>query len=157
MGRAHETSGKREMSLKKDKKRKDKAQKKLEKKEAKKSNNFDDMIAYVDEFGNISSTPADLSLKEKVNADEILVSVPRKTEESPKENIRTGVVTFIDSSKGYGFIKDSSSRQDVFVYLGNVKEPLKEKDTVTFEIIKTQRGPNAQNVKLVQNLPESEN
>jgi cold shock CspA family protein len=150
MSRARETSGKRELSIKKDKKRKDKAQKKLDKKESKKGGNFDDMIAYVDEFGNISSTPADLSKKEKINAEDIQINVPRRTEESQKESVRTGVVTFIDSAKGFGFIKDSATKQDVFVFLGNVSEPLKENNIVTFEVIKTPRGPNAQNVKVVR-------
>ena len=150
MGRAHETSGKKEVGIKKDKKRKEKAKKKLEKKESKKGGSFDDMLAYVDEFGNITSTPTDLTKKEKVNAEDIEVFVPKRSNESTKETIRTGVVTFLSTTKGFGFIRDIAANQDVFVHLGSLSEPIKENNKVTFEVIKTQRGPNAVNVKVIK-------
>ena len=59
MGRSQETFGKKEVRNKKDKKRKDKEQKRAKKKSEGKKSNFDDMIAYVDEFGMITSTPPD--------------------------------------------------------------------------------------------------
>ncbi|MFN8258494.1 MAG: cold shock domain-containing protein [Bacteroidales bacterium] len=149
MGRANETSGKRELNLKRDKKRKEKEQKKLVKKETKSSKSFDDMIAYVDEFGNLSSTPKDLSEKEEINIEDIQINVPRRTEDQTRDIIRTGIVTFVDSSKGFGFIKDIETKQDVFVYLGNLNLTLKENNKVTFEVVKTQRGLNANNVKIV--------
>ena len=58
MGRSQETSNKKEVKNKKDKKRKDKEKKRLIRKESGKSS-YAVMIAYVDEFGKISSTPPD--------------------------------------------------------------------------------------------------
>ena len=68
MGRSQESFNKKEVRNKKAKKRKDKA----EKREAKKGqdkNSFEDMIAYVDEFGNITSTPPDPKRKRAVVKD----------------------------------------------------------------------------------------
>ncbi len=64
MGRSQESFNKKEVKSKKDKKRKEKEKKRLLKKESGK-NSFDDMIAYVDEFGVISSTPPDPNKKSK--------------------------------------------------------------------------------------------
>ena len=57
MSRAKETFNKKEIQKRKEKKRKDKVQKRLEKKESDSKNSPDDMIAYVDEYGRITSTP----------------------------------------------------------------------------------------------------
>ncbi len=59
MGRSQETFGKKEVRTKKEKKRKEKEQKRAKRKSEGKKSNFDDMIAYVDEFGKITSTPPD--------------------------------------------------------------------------------------------------
>ena len=59
MGRSQETFGKKEVRSKNEKKRKEKDQKRAKKKSEGKKSNFDDMIAYVDEFGKITSTPPD--------------------------------------------------------------------------------------------------
>jgi hypothetical protein len=59
MGRSQETFGKKEVRTKKEKKRKEKEQKRAKRKSEGKKNSFDDMIAYVDEFGKITSTPPD--------------------------------------------------------------------------------------------------
>jgi S-adenosylmethionine hydrolase len=56
MGRSQETLGKKEVRNKKEKKRKEKLEKREKKKNEGKST-FNDMIAYVDEFGKIRSTP----------------------------------------------------------------------------------------------------
>jgi hypothetical protein len=63
MGRSQETFNKKEVKNKKEKKRKDKEKKRLIRKETGKKSSFDDMIAYVDEYGKISSTPPDPSKK----------------------------------------------------------------------------------------------
>ena len=61
MGRSKETFGKKEVRNKQLKKRKEKEKRRLEKKEQDKKSNFDDMLAWVDENGQICSTPPDLS------------------------------------------------------------------------------------------------
>ena len=59
MGRSQETTGKKEVRNRKEKKRKEKAEKKAKRKTEGKKSSFDDMIAYVDEFGKITSYPPD--------------------------------------------------------------------------------------------------
>ena len=148
MGKPRETYGKKDVRAKKEKKRKEKEQKRLERKENKSSGRLEDMIAYVDEFGNITSTPPDLSQRTTINAEDIDVAVPRSSESNSEESLHKGIVSFFDSTKGYGFIKDQSNQRDIFVHLNGLLEPIKENNLVTFEVVKSPKGLNAVNVKI---------
>jgi cold shock CspA family protein len=149
MARSQETFGKKEVRIKKEKKRKEKEKKKLERKEGGGGKSFDDMIAYVDEYGNITSTPPDLTKKKVViNAEDIQTSIPKSIASDTNEKIRKGVVTFFNDSKGFGFIKDSANQQSVFVHVNGLLDQIKENNKVTFEIVSGAKGPNAINVKL---------
>ncbi len=60
MSKSQETWNKKEREKKKQKSRQDKLEKRQERKEnAKEGKSFDDMLAYIDENGNLSSTPPD--------------------------------------------------------------------------------------------------
>ncbi len=149
MGRMHETSNKKEVQNKKEKKRKEKEKKRLERKESSKSsNNPEDMIAYVDEFGNLSSIPPDLTKRSKINAADIEISVPRNRESGTENVIRKGIVTFFNDSKGFGFIKDLNTQESIFVHIKGLLEPVKENSKVIFEVEKGVKGLNAFNVKI---------
>lgn len=149
MGRSNDTFGKREVKAKKDKKRQEKEQKRNEKKQqGRDGKSFDDMIAYVDEFGNITSTPPDLSNKEIINAEDIEIGIPRTLASETEDNRREGIVAFFDEKKGFGFIKDVITKQNVFVHINALEEPIKENNKVTFEMIKGPKGMNAINVKI---------
>lgn len=146
MGKSQETWNKKENEKKKQKKKKDKEARKEERKaNAKEGNSFE--IAYVDEFGNFSSTPPDPKNKVKVKEEDIQISVPRHIV-SQADLIRKGVVTFFNDSKGYGFIKDLETHESVFVHVNNVNEPIKENNRVTFEVEMGPKGPNAVRVKI---------
>lgn len=147
MGRSKETFGKKEVRIKKEKKRKEKEQKRLERKESKGSS-FDDMIAYVDEFGNITSTPPDLSKRKEIDIESIEVSVRRSADMETEETVRKGIVSFFNHSKGFGFIKDSLTKEDVFVHINGLTEPIQENNVVTFEVERGPKGFNAVNVKI---------
>ena len=58
-----DTWNKKEREKKKQQTKKDKAERKQERKEAPKSKDLNDMLAYVDENGNLTTTPPDLSKK----------------------------------------------------------------------------------------------
>ena len=148
MGRSKETWNKKEAEKKKQKKRKDKEQKREERKTKDKAS-FDNMIAYVDENGNIVSTPPDPSKKKVIREEEIEVSVRKQPQGEPMDVIRTGKVTFFNDSKGYGFIQDKETQERVFVHVNALTESIKESDTVTFEVEMGHKGPNAVNVKVV--------
>ena len=149
MGKGRETYGKKDVRSKQEKKRKEKVQKRLERKENKGRGGLDDMIAYVDEFGNITSTPPE-TVRSTVNLEEIEIGVRKSAEPDPAELIRTGVVTYFDHNKGFGFIKDLVTQQDIFVHVNSLSEAIKEGDKVTFEVVRGMKGPNASNVKIIK-------
>ncbi|HEY9490034.1 MAG TPA: cold shock domain-containing protein [Chryseosolibacter sp.] len=147
MGKSQETWNKKENEKKKQKKKKDKEARREERKSNSKGNSFE--IAYVDEFGNFTSTPPDPKNKVKVNEEDIQISVPRHIA-TEADIIRKGIVTFFNDSKGYGFIKDLETHESVFVHINNVLQPIKENNKVTFEVEMGPKGPNAVKVKLTQ-------
>jgi cold shock CspA family protein len=147
MGKSQETSNKKEVKNKKDKKRKEKEKKRLIRKETGKSS-FDDMIAYVDEYGRISATPPDPTKKIQVESTDIELSATKSDVSQKADYVRKGVVTFFNDSKGFGFIRDMENKQSVFVHANNLQEPIKENNIVIFEIGKGPKGSTALNVKL---------
>jgi cold shock CspA family protein len=150
MGRSQETFNKKEVRTKKEKKRKEKAQKRLARKDNPKKGGLDDMIAYVDEYGRISSTPPDSTRKEKIKAEDIAVSVPRRENTGRPDPIRRGVVTFFNDSKGFGFIRDTETQESVFFHINNLEEHIAENNLVSFEILPGPKGPTAKNVRLIK-------
>ena len=147
MAKSTETFSKKE----KEKKRLKKAKDKKEKAEDRKSNSgkgksLEDMMAYIDEHGNITSTPPDPSKKIKINSEDIQVGIAKR-EEIVQEIVRNGVVSFFNESKGYGFIKDLLSQESVFVHVNGLTEQIKENDKVTFETEQGQKGLTAVKVK----------
>lgn len=151
MGRSRETMGKREVRIKKEKKRQDKEKKKQGKGEGRDGNNLNDMIAYVDEYGNITSTPPDPTVMKKIiNVEDIRISIPKNLEVEPESPFREGIVSFFNNSKGFGFIKDSETKEDVFVHINGLLEPIKENNKVSFEVTRNHKGANAINVKVVR-------
>lgn len=150
MGRSKETFNKKEVRKKQEKKRKDKAARKMARKGNENSMDNQDMIAYVDEFGRISSEPPDTSQKVDIKAEDIAVSVPKDSELDSDDFLKTGVVSFFNEQKGFGFIKEKEFKQDVFVHSNDIDGTIKEGNRVTFEMGKGPRGPIALNVKLAE-------
>jgi len=148
MGRSQESFNKKDIRKKKEKKRQEKEKKKQARKELDKKSSLDDMIAYVDENGMITSTPPEPGGKKKTKAEDIAVSVPKQTGTRRNDPIRFGQVTFFNDSKGYGFIEDSDNRQSVFVHASEFEDDISEGDKVTFEIEQGPRGNAAVRVKL---------
>jgi cold shock CspA family protein len=148
LARSTETFSKKE----KEKKRLKKAKEKIEKSEERKSTavkgkSLEDMMAYIDEYGNITSTPPDPSRKLKINQADIQIAIP-KQEDIVQEIVRTGIVGFFNEAKGYGFIKDMQTQESIFVHVNSLTEPIKENNKVTFEIEAGAKGPTAVKVKL---------
>lgn len=148
------TVGKREN----EKKRIAKREEKLKKKESRKlsgTSSFDDMIAYVDENGMITSTPpADNIQKEEISLDEIIIATPKKEEEEPA--ILRGRVEFFNEARGFGFIKDLSGVEKYFFHVNNVVGTIAENNIVTFDLERGVKGMNAVNICL-ENKSKSEN
>lgn len=137
-----------------EKKRIAKREEKLKKKEAKTKSSLDDMIAYVDENGVITSTPpAENVKKEEINVEEIMIATPKKEDEGPV--ILRGRVEFFNESRGFGFIKNLSSVEKYFFHVNNVVGNISENNIVTFDLERGVKGMNAVNICLEINKPES--
>ena len=150
MAKSKETWNKKETEKKKQKKRQDKEQKKEERRaNAKEGKSFEDMIAYMDENGNITSTPPDPLKKKVIRAEDIEIGVPKQANIRQGDIIRKGIVTFFNDSKGYGFIKDLETQESVFVHVNGLTQLIKENNKVSFEVEMGQKGPIAVNVKIV--------
>jgi cold shock CspA family protein len=146
MGRSQETFSKKEKEKKRLKKRQDKQQKREERAAAPSSGRLDDMIAYVDENGQITNTPPDPATKRKVKAENIEISIPKKTEDD-LASVRLGKIDFFNDSKGYGFIKEQNTGEKFFVHINAFVGEIGENDKVSFELEKGPKGMNAINVK----------
>ena len=64
--------------------------------------------------------------------------------------MKKGVVKFFNNEKGYGFIKDDDSSEDVFVHKTGLVDNIREDDQVEYDVEQGQRGLNAVNVTKVQ-------
>lgn len=149
MARPNESSNKHENEKKKRQHKQEKQEKKEARKASKQGKSLEDMLAYVDENGNITSTPPDPTKKKEINLEDIQLGVPRQDNAVvlPADGLRRGVVKFFNESKGYGFIIDQHTQESVFVHIRQLQEPIKEKDKVVYEIEQGQKGPSAVNVK----------
>ena len=105
------------------------------------------MIAYVDEYGMISSTPPEENVKKKeINLEEIMIATPKKEDEEPV--ILRGRVEFFNESRGFGFIKDLSGVEKYFFHVNNVVTEIKEGNVVTFDLERGIKGMNAVDICL---------
>ncbi len=143
-----ESFAKKEKTKKKAKKKEDKALKMMNRKSSNtKSKTFEDMLAYVDENGNISDKPSTGFPKKEIDVNEIVLGAAARPPEDVQLN---GTVLFYDEMKGYGFIAVDRTEERVFVHTSGLTELIKQKDKVLFEKEKTPRGFSAVRVKKVK-------
>ena len=62
--------------------------------------------------------------------------------------MKKGTVKFFNQTKGYGYIKEEGTGQEIFVHVSGLKDEIKENDRVIFDIQDGKKGPNAVNVRL---------
>ncbi|WP_027378210.1 cold shock domain-containing protein [Chryseobacterium daeguense] len=138
---------KKENLKKKIEKQKEKA---LKREERKSSNNkgkaLDEMFMYVDANGQLTTTPPDASDNPEINVEEIrLGAAPIEAEEIRK----SGIITFF-SEKGYGFITEDKTKENVFFHSNNCSEPVKKGNKVSYEKEKSPKGFSAVDIKIVR-------
>jgi len=149
MGKSRETWNKKEREKQKQKEKKEKEERKKHRKETAKTGDLENMMAYVDENGVISSTPPDPARKKIIKVEDIVIGVPEQKPVDPEDLIRKGKVTFLNEAKGYGFIRDQQSGESLFVHVNNCSQQIQHHDNVSFEIEWGPKGASAINVKLV--------
>ncbi len=148
MAKSQETFSKKEKEKQKVRKRKEKEEKKEQRKASSaKGMGIEHMMAYVDENGNLTSVPPDPSRKKEFKLEDIEIGVAKQVAEI-YDPYRTGIVTFFNDSKGYGFIKDDKTKEGVFVHSSGLTVNIKEGNKVSFEIETNHKGPQAVNVKM---------
>jgi cold shock protein len=62
--------------------------------------------------------------------------------------MNTGTVKFFNESKGFGFIVDNTSKEEIFVHASGLQDNIREGDVVTFEVERGNKGMNAVDVKI---------
>jgi cold shock CspA family protein len=147
MAKSKETFNKREKEKQRQQQKKQKREKMEERKASgSKGKSLDDMMAYIDENGNITSTPPDPSKKKMFKAEEIEIGVPKQSADAEDE-MNTGIVDYFNTSKGFGFIKDDQDGERLFFHVNQLQEAINERDKVTYDIEKGPKGFNAVNIK----------
>jgi len=63
-------------------------------------------------------------------------------------NMKEGTVKFFNNAKGFGFIKQNDSDDDIFVHSTNLIDEIREDDKVTFEVERGEKGLSAVKVRL---------
>jgi cold shock protein len=61
--------------------------------------------------------------------------------------MKTGTVKFFNVTKGFGFIVENGSNQEVFVHSTGLVDQIKEGDTVSYDVADGKKGLNAVSVK----------
>lgn len=61
--------------------------------------------------------------------------------------MKTGTVKFFNEDKGFGFIVDDETQQDVFVHVSGTVDEIRKDDKVTFDTEEGRKGVNAVNVR----------
>ncbi|GAA4335508.1 cold shock domain-containing protein [Flaviaesturariibacter amylovorans] len=139
MAKSKETFSKREMENRKRKQRQEKNERKLARKDqAPKS--FDDMIAYLDENGNLTTQPVDIKKKKVYSLEEVPDAVPKAEHFILDDSMHTGNVQYFSKSKGFGFINDSVTGERIFVHKDQCNFPIMEGDKVTYILRSGDRG-----------------
>jgi cold shock CspA family protein len=148
MGRSNETFNKKEKEKKRLKKQQDKKQKADERKAGSaKGKSLEDMMAYIDADGNITSTPPVPGKRTEIASEDIQISVPKQ--ESLPIEVNEGLITLFNTQKGFGFIRDKHTQESIFVHVSGLIDPVAENDKVTFDTAKGPKGITAINVRKI--------
>lgn len=138
---------KKENFKKKQQKLKEKAMRREERKENNdKGKSLNEMFMYVDANGQLTSTPPDQAEREEIDINNIqLGAAPIEAEET----VKTGIVTFL-SEKGYGFITEDKTKENIFFHNNNCIDQIKKGNKVPFEKEKSPKGFSATEIRLVK-------
>ena len=62
--------------------------------------------------------------------------------------MKEGTVKFFNETKGFGFVKETSSGQEYFVHVSGLVDQIRENDSITFELKEGKKGLTAVNVRV---------
>lgn len=149
MAKSKETYNKKEKEKQRQKQKQEKKLKQEERKANKKKGSaLEDMMAWVDENGNLSASPPDENKKVVFRPEDIQIGV-QKREDVP-EVFKSGTVSFYDRSKGFGFIIDQATGNRIFFHVNNLVEDINESDKVQYLTENGPRGLSAVQVSRIK-------
>lgn len=146
MAKPKQTSQKSEREKKKKVKQREKEEKRVQRKaNSNKGKGFEQMLAYMDHNGQLSSTPPDPKLKVEIKVEDILIGA-RSFIVDRGSDIKTGRVAIFNSERNFGFIKDSLSQEKIFFHISDTDYPVQEGDAVNYELASGPKGVSARNI-----------
>ena len=146
MAKPKQTSQKSDREKKKKIKQREKEEKRIQRKAtSNKGKSFEEMLAYMDHNGQISSTPPYPKLKVEVKLEDIQMGarsfiVDRGTE------IKTGRIAIFNVDRNFGFIKDSLSQEKIFFHISDTNFQVNEGDLINYELNSGPKGFSAVNI-----------
>lgn len=64
--------------------------------------------------------------------------------------MQTGIVKFFNETKGFGFVVDDASGQEIFLHVTGLNGlKVRENDQIEYETVEGRKGLNAVNVKKI--------
>lgn len=130
------------------KKKLQKKQEKSQKREERKSNNnkgksLEEMLVYVDKFGNLTDLSPEQQEAAEARQKELKIS--RLESESI---VHTGTISYFND-KGFGFIKEDKTNDNVFVHSADVNQTLEKGAKVSYRKTVTPKGLKATEVNIL--------
>ncbi len=143
-----ESYSKKEFNKKKLEKQREKEKRREERKiNNDKGKHFDDMIMYVDENGQLTEVPPTENRNSEIELSEIqLGAAPIEAESKQK----SGIITFLNEEKEYGFITSSKGGENLFFHLSNCAHQVKKGNKVIFEVVKSPKGFAAIDIQIAK-------
>lgn len=137
---------KKENQKKKVKKRQDKVLKREDRKvNNNKGKTLEEMIIYVDVNGNFTETPPHL---QKIESDYSNFTTSNSKSENNKTQDYKGFVNFL-SDKGYGFITDEKTKENIFFHSTQLIDIVEKNDKVKFKKEDSLKGFRAVSIKKI--------
>ncbi len=62
--------------------------------------------------------------------------------------MKQGTVKFFNTTKGFGFVKETATGEEFFVHVSGLVDEIRENDAITFEVQQGKKGLNAVKVRL---------
>jgi cold shock CspA family protein len=141
MARPKGISSKREKEKQRQKEKREKREKMEERRATQaKGKSLDEMMAYIDEDGNITSVPPDPSKKKVLNVEDIEIGVPKLPKS--QDILREGRIDYFDGSKGFGFILQNNGEK-IFFHINQATYQVQEGDIVNYTVERGPKGWNA--------------
>ena len=64
--------------------------------------------------------------------------------------MKEGTVKFFNKSKGFGFITDSETNEEIFVHMSGLRDNINDDDKVRFTTQMGKKGMNAVDVEVIR-------